>query len=121
MLDIRITLPWPSAALSPNSRDKWGKIRATKAARAEAQYEMMIQSPNQYYPDVKRLTIEYYFHPASRTHFDLDGMVSRMKAAQDGIFEYIGLNDNLIRRLVAQICEIRKPGEVEVRIFEERS
>ncbi len=114
---VSLTLPWPSSELSPNSRDRWGRIKSVKSAREIAAYAMMEMGLGPV-PCVAPLEIRYYFYPPNKRHFDLDGLVSRCKAYQDAIFDCLGLDDNLIVTLDARRCAVRKDGEVEITITE---
>lgn len=112
---ITVILPWPSSALSPNSRQPWRKIEAVKAARAVAYAETcnyigsfgvtILLGP---------LAVIMDFHPPTKRHFDLDNLISRCKAYQDGIFDALGLNDNLIVMLVARRRGAMKGGSVKI-------
>ena len=115
---VTVTLPFPDAKLSPNSRAPWRKIEATKAARELAYYQtrqllngqLIIREP---------LAVSMYFYPPARRHFDLDNMISRCKAYQDGIFQALGLDDHLIVTLTAQRCDVVKGGRVSMEIESE--
>lgn len=112
---ITIKLPWPSHDLSPNSRAKWKRIKAVTAARDEA-YLLAMQAGLKMRPGTVRMSLT--FNPPSRRHFDLDGLGSRMKSAQDGVFDALGMDDHSIielRYIRGQIC---KGGSVEMRIVE---
>lgn len=114
---VSLLLPWPSAALSPNSRDRWAKIRAAKEARELALLETALQQPEARFPGfVGRLEIEYRFYPPDRKYYDDDNLIGRMKSWRDGIFDRIEVNDHLVRRTVCEVCEVRKGGAVEVTI-----
>jgi len=116
---LQIELPWPSSDLSPNSRNRWKKIKAISEARKLVWALMAEQAPSLYVPAaVGPLTIYYHFYPPTARHYDLDGLISRLKAAQDSIFAYLGLDDNLIEILDARRCAVRKGGMVTVMISE---
>jgi crossover junction endodeoxyribonuclease RusA len=115
---MKLTLPWPSSALSPNSRSRWTKIKETVAARNLASM-MLFEAGVSQAATSSPLIIRYRFYPPNKRHFDLDGLISRCKAYQDGIFEYFGMDDNLIVTLDARRCEVRKGGAVEVTIEED--
>lgn len=110
---IQISLPWPDPNLSPNSRDKWGKIKAVKEARAEA--TLLVFEWLQYNPQPKRpehVNISILFYPPDKRHYDLDNLHARIKAGQDGIFTGLGWDDKLIEYIELRICRPRLFGQV---------
>lgn len=93
---LTIELPWPVAALSPNSRDKWAGIRARKSARAyawgmakAAMGPLGIRAGSWVGP----VSVQYTFHPAMDRSRDDDNFAARMKAARDGMADALGVND----------------------------
>jgi crossover junction endodeoxyribonuclease RusA len=114
-----VLLPWPASELSPNSRNQWAKIKAVKEARALAAQTLLGETvfiPAKI-PAALKITMRFY--PPTRRHFDIDGLVSRCKAYQDGLFECLGLDDNLITALEARRCDVIKNGAVEIEIKED--
>lgn len=115
---MSLILPWPVSELSPNSRNRWAKIKAVKAARDLAAVLLLSEGRVCLPAKVGGLHVIYKFYPPTRRAFDLDGLVSRCKAYQDGIFDGLGINDNLIIQLSARRCEVLKNGAVEIIICE---
>lgn len=117
---VSLLLPWPSSELSPNSRNRWAKIKAVKSARALAA-ALMFEECVKHYPHAKpaALKITMRFYPPTRRPFDIDGLVSRCKAYQDGMFDHLGLDDNLVVSLAARRCEVKKNGAVEITVEED--
>jgi crossover junction endodeoxyribonuclease RusA len=83
---ITITLPWPSADLSPNGRVHWSALaRAKKKAKNEAWgLTKAIMGP---------LDVQITFHPEIDRGRDVDNFQARMKAGLDGIALALGVND----------------------------
>lgn len=112
-----LVLPWPSRDLHPNSRGHWSKrAKAAKAARQsgfvlarEAGWREMTL------PDGPlHLWIDGY--PTDRRRRDADGLLSSLKPWLDGIADSMGIDD---RRFVPHprvMSEVRKGGEVRIRI-----
>lgn len=113
---ITITLPWPDAALNPNSRSMWKKINAAKDARQIGRLETMAQVPDAVLPDGP-LVCEYKFYPPSKRWFDDDNLISSLKNFRDGIFDNWATNDHAVVRTSGERCEVRKGGAVEVSIY----
>lgn len=112
-----LVLPWPERSLHPNARVHWSKKAAiAKVARGEA-YWTSVQKGWRYLtvpPGPIHVWIDGY--PKDRRARDADGLLSAMKPALDGIADALGVND---RRFVPHPRiwdEVRKGGEVRVRI-----
>jgi crossover junction endodeoxyribonuclease RusA len=122
MTIITVTLPFPDGNLSPNSRDRWGKIEGVQLARASAKIETMnfinddidpFYSLLQHHPALEA-TIDFY--PPSRRRADVDNMVAKCKSYLDGIFDALGVDDNLISQITARRHEVVKGGKVTITI-----
>lgn len=112
-----LVLPWPSKDLSPNGRVHWArKAKAVKEAREQAYYLAKAAGwPGQVLP-TGRLHMWIDFYPPTKRLPDDDNMLSRMKAARDGIADALLIDD---KRFVSHPYvkdEVRKGGEVRVRI-----
>lgn len=101
--EIHLTLPFPPKELSPNARLHWAsKEKYRKVQNEYGYYEAL--------PYHNRLGMEYVslcltFFPATRRCFDLDGLLSRMKAALDGVAKGLGINDKQFRPIKLDIGE----------------
>jgi crossover junction endodeoxyribonuclease RusA len=120
---ISVSLPWPESALSPNSRDRWAKIAAAKSARYIAKLETFKlftigANDKPVYNFFVRLKISFIFHPPTHRHYDLDGLVTRCKNYQDGIFDALNNNDNQIEVIEARIKDVCAGGSVTITISE---
>lgn len=88
-----VTLPWPPAALSPNSRGHWAQLaRARKAYRQACAWQARAQGASRV--DAQRLHVNLSFHKPSRRPMDLDNCLSRMKAGLDGLADVLGVDDS---------------------------
>ena len=108
-----ITLPWPDKALNPNSRNRWAKIKAKEDAKNDAWWCAFEATPVRFLQrkDTK-LEAHYTFHPPDKRHRDIDNCLAMMKAAQDGVCEYIEINDHSIKRTILEWGEVVKGGKV---------
>jgi crossover junction endodeoxyribonuclease RusA len=94
---ITITLPWPSADLSPNGRVHWSTLaRAKKKAKNEAWgLTKAIMGPLgiRVAEMAGPLDVQITFHPEIDRGRDVDNFQARMKAGLDGIALALGVND----------------------------
>lgn len=115
---LELVLPWPAKELSPNSRAHWrARAKATEKARLDAYCVATVAMYEQDFriPD-GRLHLWIDFYPPTRRMPDDDNMLARMKPARDGIADALGIDD---RRFVSHPYvreEVRKGGEVRIRI-----
>jgi len=85
-----ITLPWPSPKLSQNARCHWA-VRA-KAVRSYKFQCVAILS--QFKAELKGQThFAVTFHPPSARRYDRDGLIARLKTAQDALAQVVGVDD----------------------------
>jgi Holliday junction resolvase RusA-like endonuclease len=114
---MELTLPWPSKDLSPNGRVHWArKAKAAKAARADANLLTIAAGWPQCVLPSGRLHLWLDFYPPTKRLPDDDNMLSRCKAYRDGIADALGIDD---KRFVSHPWvknEVRKGGQVVVRI-----
>lgn len=114
---MELVLPWPDRVLHPNSRPHWAqRAKAARQAR-ETAHLLAIEAGwhRAGWPDGD-LFVWIDFYPPDRRHRDTDGLLSSCKAALDGIADGMGVSD---RRFVPRPYvkdEVRKGGEVRVRI-----
>lgn len=108
-------LPWPSNVLSPNARHHWATLsKAKKKAKADAYWiarEAGLDPVNS-----GRCNVKLTFYPPARYRYDEDGLVSRMKAALDGISAAIGIDDHAFHIEAIQRGPIEKNGMVKVEL-----
>lgn len=92
-LEMTVTLPWPPASLSPNTRQHWRALaRAKKAYRHVCATQARIQGLRKI--DATRLNVALLFVPPNRRAFDLDNLLARMKSGLDGLSDVLGVDDS---------------------------
>ena len=117
MNSLTIELPWPSAALSPNSRKKWDMNKAKKAAKAYAwTMTKSLMGPLGIVPGSWEgpVAVQYTFHPAMERGRDDDNFAARMKSGRDGIALALGIDDVKFSQQPVVFGAIRKPACVIV-------
>ncbi|MCI1193531.1 endonuclease [Calidifontimicrobium sp. SYSU G02091] len=93
MTALRIVLPWPPAALSPNGRLHWAaKARAAGTYRRACRAQALEQGALRIEAD--RLHVALTFVPPDRRHYDLDNLLARMKSGLDGLASVLGVDDS---------------------------
>ena len=112
-----VALPWPDRALHPNARAHWAK--RAKLAKDQRGLAMLLAAAAGWHrvewPE-GRLHVWIDAYPQDRRRRDADGLLSSLKSALDGIADAMGVDD---RRFVPHPFvkdEVRKPGEVRIRI-----
>lgn len=112
-----LILPWPDRALHPNSRVHWSvRSRAAKAARLVAFVLTREAGWREMRLPEGPLHVWIDGYACDRRRRDADGLLSSLKPALDGIADSLGIDD---RRFVPHPWvkdEVRKPGEVRIRI-----
>lgn len=120
-----ITLPWPSADLSPNARLHWAKLGAAKRkAREDAFWLTRSAMGAQLGPTVTSLShddksdvlLRQIAHAPDARSRDRDNLDSRLKAARDGISQAVQINDRFFRPLGIEWGEPVRGGKVVVEI-----
>ncbi len=119
---IEITLPWPDKRLSPNSRNRWAKTKATKWARQDAFY-VTYEAKNdvvEWYSGglPYRILAQYTFYPPDRRRRDRDNYSAMMKAYQDGVCDALGVDDSCFQMAAPIWREVVKGGKVVLRLEE---
>jgi hypothetical protein len=113
-----LILPWPDRALHPNSRGHWSKrAKAAKAAR-QAGFVLAREAGWRDLPLPAEGPLHVWIdgYPTDRRRRDADGLLSSLKPWLDGIADSLGIDD---RRFVPHPWvkdEVRKGGEVRIRI-----
>jgi crossover junction endodeoxyribonuclease RusA len=112
-----IDLLWPPRELHPNSRPHWAaKAKAVKSYRdyawMRAKESGVIVSPDSV------LHLHAVFYPPSKRRYDIDGLLSNIKAGIDGIADGLGINDYAFRSASIEIGNVIKGGGVKIIIKE---
>jgi len=99
---LRIRLPFPARELSPNARRVWqASLTPKKEAREVGYYAAHEQSfhvSGWCLEKAKPLRLRIAIHPPDNRRRDLDNIVASLKSYQDGVFDYIGMDDSQITR-----------------------
>ncbi len=115
-----LILPWPSKDLSPNGRVHWSaKARAAANARSlTATMARYHRNHHQWLETIPegRLHLWVTFHPPTRRLPDDDNMLARFKPYRDGIADALGIDDKRFISHPLVSTEVRKGGQVVVRI-----
>lgn len=102
---IRVDMPWPATALSPNSRAHYMVLARAKRQARDRAFLLATQavrerSMESRYPDLTRgADVVMLFRPKVRRRRDQDNLVASMKAALDGIALALGVDDSIFRLL----------------------
>lgn len=118
-----IELPWPHKDLSPNSRKHWSaRARQARIARNAARILTLaaLKAPASAIAlrdlCAARLQISLQFTPDANRHYDLDGLISRMKSSLDGIADALNVNDRRFAFWKIELLPAAKPAKVIVTI-----
>ena len=111
---IQIVLPWPCRYLHPNTRVHWSvRAKAAKAARRDAYIIACGMGARVLGWDGLAATVT--FCPPDRRVRDLDGCLSSLKSALDGIADATGVDDSRWS-LALRWGEVVRGGKVVVTI-----
>jgi len=119
---IKLTLPWPTGALSPNGpHGHWAPhARAKKRYRDTCHMAVLEQRVKA--PTAARLDVSLVFVRPERRRYDLDNLIARMKSGLDGIACAWQIDDSAFVRITGEILEgvvpTRRDAEVRVTIAE---
>lgn len=112
-----ISLPFPSAKLSPNARSSWQARLSVKRAERETGWACATAAKaDGYEPLSGELTLTITFHAPDKHKRDLDNLHSRMKPMLDGIADALGLDDNQFADVRLLRGAVERGGRVSVRI-----
>ena len=111
---LTLTLPWPSASLSPNGGvARWDSIKAKKSAKNYA-WTLAVHAMGPL--GIRRgtwrgpIVVQYTFHPSVDRDRDDDNFAIRMKSARDGVALALGVDDKLFTMAPLVFGEKRKPA-----------
>ena len=97
MSELRVILPWPPRALSPNSRPPhWSVLaKAKRAYRSACCVEAMAAGWRKVaFAPTDRLHVRLVFVPPDRRRRDMDNLIASMKAGLDGLADALGVDDS---------------------------
>ena len=112
-----LVLPWPPRELHPNARvhgDKRDKL--TQLERTFARLASHQAGWNAAELAEGRLHLWIDVYPPDKRTRDDDGLLASMKAARDGIADALGIDDTRFVSHPSVTDEVRKGGEVRIRI-----
>lgn len=111
---MKLDLPWPPRELSPNARIHYMALaKAKKAYMDQVSWAAFGSNPNwtkEYMP------IKLTFHPPSKRHYDLDGLLSRCKSGLDQLAIMWKINDKNFRPILIDFGEPVKDGKVVIEV-----
>lgn len=110
---LKLTLPWPPTALSPNARQHWSRLaKAKKAYREACAWTAKEQGAQRI--QAERLHVSLVFVPPNRRAHDLDNCLARMKSGLDGLADVLGVDDKFWTLTIARADEVGGLVRVEV-------
>lgn len=111
-----IILPWPTRNLSPNSRAHWALRAKSKKESREYARIATLQAKITGLPESGRLAVWIDGYAPDRRHRDVDNFLASLKAALDGVADALGINDKRFVPYPYIKDEVKKGGEVRIRI-----
>jgi crossover junction endodeoxyribonuclease RusA len=115
---MQIILPWPNPLLAPNrSRSAhWGKTSAIRKTAREEAYILTKQALGGQKIGTGDIALTIWFCQPDKRGRDLDGLLSSMKSAIDGIADALRVNDKKFNPISIHREYGSKPGYVTVQI-----
>ena len=108
-------LDWPPRQLSPNARLHWAaKAKLVKAYRNACGWKVRADGIGKIVADTVHVAMTFY--PPTKAHYDLDGLISRMKAGLDGVADVIGVDDSKWTLSASKAAPIGKEGMVKLEL-----
>lgn len=107
-----VRLPFPPPELFPNRRagKHWGATHAAKVkAREDGHYLARMES-HHFRDRGGDIPVSIVFCPPDKRRRDLDGCLSAMKPALDGIASALGVDDSRFRPVLLNVGPVGKPG-----------
>ena len=92
----KIVLDWPASVLFPNKKAHWAVNKRSRDLQREAAFFTAKQAGwSKPVTPVHRVHLCLTFCAPSKRRFDLDGALSAMKGAIDGLSACLGVDDSL--------------------------
>ena len=112
-----LVLIWPARDLHPNARVHYHrKAKAAKVARQESMVIALAAGWHRITLPEGRLHLWIDFYPPDKRRRDDDGLLASFKPYRDGIADALKIDDNRFVSHPYVQDEVRKGGEVRVRI-----
>ena len=90
---MKVVLPWPSQALSPNARvHRMAKATAARKYRAACDWHAKAAGLGRLQADALHMTLT--FCPPDHRRRDLDNMLAAFKPGLDGLSDVLGVDDS---------------------------
>lgn len=90
---MKVVLPWPSPALSPNARTHWRR-RAEAVRRYRATCGWAAKAAGLRRIEADRLAATIIFQPPTAGRRDTDNMLASIKSGLDGLADVLGVDDS---------------------------
>ena len=90
---MKVVLPWPSPALSPNARTHWRR-RAEAVRRYRAACGWAATAAGLRKIEADRLAVTVTFCPPDSRRRDTDNMLAAIKSGLDGLADVLGVDDS---------------------------
>lgn len=114
---MELTLPWPDRRLQGNARVHWRtRHHAAKLAKRLAWTLAYQAGWNKLQLPDGRITLHLTFYPPDRRKRDDDNAIFGIKSYRDGLAMALGIDDHRFHSLPSMSDEVRKGGQVVVRI-----
>lgn len=117
---LRIELPWPVAALSPNRKKSlhWAAVHGLNVKRMAGSRILTLLAMQQagYVPPPGALAMTATFCPPDKRRRDLDNLLAAMKPDFDGISQALGVDDQHFHPLTLRRGEAVKGGCVVLEV-----
>lgn len=102
---MKLYLPWPPSALSPNARVHWAVLsRHKNKLRQAAKVETTLQKRGQTLDVDAELHMTLIFVRPNKRSYDRDNLVARAKAAIDGMCDALSIDDRIITKVTAAVA-----------------
>lgn len=107
-----VRLPFPAPELFPNRRagKHWGATHAAKVKAREDGHYMARMESRHFQDNGGDIPVSIVFCPPDKRRRDLDGCLSAMKPALDGIASALGIDDSRFRPVLLNVGPVGKPG-----------
>lgn len=113
-----LRLPFPASVLFPNRKNgkHWTASHDAKVSSRECGYFAAKQARGDFSAGDGAIPLSIVFVQPDKRRRDLDGMLSAMKPALDGIAQALGVDDSRFRPITIDAGPVGKPGAVIVAI-----
>ena len=115
---INVTLPWPPAECSPNSRKHWARRHELSILVKALARELTIEecAKKKFAWPGGDACVIYEFCPPDKRRRDLDNFQARCKPYLDGICDALGIDDSQIKRSIQEWGGVTDGGQVIITI-----